>query len=77
MANEQGVLIVAEVNADALAGVTAELAAIGRTLANDLGEPLIALLMGDNASAIASQLGELGVDRVLVADDPRLSSYQP
>ena len=77
MANEQGVLIVAELSNDALASVSAELAAIGRTLANDLSEPLSALLMGQNLSPFAAQLGELGVDRVLVADDPRLSTYQP
>jgi len=77
MPDEQGVLIVAELNADGLAGVSAELAGIGKKIADELGEPLIALVVGHNVSAPASQLGEFGADRVLVADDARLADYQP
>jgi electron transfer flavoprotein alpha subunit len=77
MANEHGVLIVAETTGDVLSSVTAELAAIGRKLADELDEPLVALIFGENVSNLAAQLGELGADRVVVADDPRLSAYQP
>jgi electron transfer flavoprotein alpha subunit len=77
MAEEQGVLIVAELTGDALASVTAELAAVGGKLADELGEPLVALIMGENVAGQATQLAELRVDRVVIAEDQRLGSYQP
>jgi electron transfer flavoprotein alpha subunit len=77
MADAQGVLLIAELNGDVLAGVTAELAAIGRKLADDLGEPLTALVIGQNVGGLAAQLGQLGADRVLVAEEERLAGYRP
>ncbi|MFN0072013.1 MAG: electron transfer flavoprotein subunit alpha/FixB family protein [Chloroflexota bacterium] len=77
MANEQGVMIIAETATGALSSVSAELSAIGRRLADELGEPLCALLMGESVAGLATQLGELGADRVLVADHELLGMYQP
>jgi electron transfer flavoprotein alpha subunit len=77
MPNEHGVLIVAERSGEALSSVSAELAAIGRKLADELGEPLSVLLMGENVASHAAQLGELAADRVFVAEDHRLAEYQP
>jgi electron transfer flavoprotein alpha subunit len=64
-----GVLLIAEASGDQLAGTTAELVAEGGRLAQQLGGgPVTVLLAGNNVQALASSLGQLGVDKVLVAD---------
>lgn len=75
MADGPGVLIVAEAIGAALAPVTAELAGIGRTVADQLSSSLAAALLGSGAGSAADELGTFGVDTVLVADDPALSEY--
>jgi electron transfer flavoprotein alpha subunit len=70
------VLIVAESNEGALATISAELAGVGRRLADELGGTLAALLVGVDLQPLAVELGRLGVDRVLVADAPTLANYE-
>lgn len=78
MANdENAVLFVAESADGSLAGISAELAAVGRRIADELGGPLVALIAGRDAAALAPKLGELGADRVLSAEHERLASYDP
>lgn len=70
-----GVLIVGEMATDgALRPVSLELATAGRGLANRLGAPLTALVMGSGIGAAAAVLAGVGVDRVLAVDDPRLTA---
>lgn len=75
MTAEGGVLIVAEAVASGaeLRPASLELVTAGRRVAQDLGVPLVALLMGSGVGQAATQLAGAGVDRVLVADDPRLT----
>jgi electron transfer flavoprotein alpha subunit len=64
-----GVLLIAEVAGEQLAATTAELVAEGGRLAHELGNgPVTVLLAGKNVQGIASSLGQLGVDKVLVAE---------
>ncbi len=73
MAN--GVLIVGEVAGNgSLRPASLELATAGRALADATGGPLIALLMGNGASAQAGALAGSGVDRVLTVDDDRFGN---
>lgn len=65
------VLIVAEAGEAGLRPVSQELVTAGRKVANLAGASLAALVMGAGVSAHA---GHLGVDRVLVAGDPRLAN---
>jgi electron transfer flavoprotein alpha subunit len=64
-----GVLLVAEASGEQLPPTLAELAAEGARLAQALGggAPALALL-GKNVQALASNVGQLGIERVLVAD---------
>jgi electron transfer flavoprotein alpha subunit len=64
-----GVLLVAEASGEQLPATTAELVAEGQRVAQQLGlgVPVVALA-GKNVQALASNLGKLGVERVLVAD---------
>src|ERR1700736_3185023 len=64
-----GVLLIAEVASEQLAATTAELVGEGARLAQELGSgPVTVLLAGKNVQGIASGLGQLGAEKVLVAD---------
>ncbi|HYU21391.1 MAG TPA: electron transfer flavoprotein subunit alpha/FixB family protein [Chloroflexota bacterium] len=76
MPRSGGVMVVAEAAEGGLAPISAELAAVGRTLADELSQPLSAVLLGSGAAAAVEELARLGPDRVLVADDLGLADYQ-
>jgi electron transfer flavoprotein alpha subunit len=63
-----GVLLIAPASGEQLAGTTAELVGEGVRLGSDLGGPVTILLAGKNVQGLAASLGDLGVDKVLVAD---------
>jgi electron transfer flavoprotein alpha subunit len=70
-----GVLIIAETRDGALRSVTAEVASAGRKLADDLGAPCSALLIGKGVSEGAGSLGAYGLEKVYVADHDALNAY--
>lgn len=72
----KGILIVGEVQDDALAGITAELATLGTKLADHLGGSLSACLIGSGVSKYANDLIALGPKTIYVVDDPSLERYQ-
>lgn len=47
----------------------------GRRLADAMGEPLCAMVMGDGIGELAAELGTYGADKVLVADDTALDNF--
>src|ERR1700694_443890 len=64
-----GVLLVTEASGEQLAATTAELVAEGARLAQQLGGgPVTVLLAGKNVQGLASSLGQLGAEKVLVAE---------
>ena len=73
-----GVLLIAEASGEQLAATTAELVAEGGRLAKELGGgPVTVLLAGKNVHGLASSLGPLGVEKVLVADSQRPTPPSP
>ncbi|HLI26743.1 MAG TPA: electron transfer flavoprotein subunit alpha/FixB family protein [Chloroflexota bacterium] len=73
MAAAQGVLVLAEQNEGRLAAISAELLGAGRALADTLGEPLGAALIGERA--LGEQLVAAGADRVYLLDAPTLQPF--
>ena len=63
-----GILLIAEASGEQLAATTAELVGEGVRLSHELGGPLVVLLVGKNVQGLASSLGKLGAEKVLVAD---------
>src|SRR2546421_4292413 len=63
-----GVLLVAEASGEQLAPTTAELVGEGVRLAADMGGPVSVLLAGNNVHGLAASLGQLGAEKVLVAE---------
>ncbi|MGQ9889419.1 MAG: electron transfer flavoprotein subunit alpha/FixB family protein [Aggregatilineales bacterium] len=49
---------------------------VGRALANATGLPLVALVFGENAAAIAAAAGEHGADSALVCEDATLKGFR-
>ncbi len=71
----QGVWAIAEQRDGEIRKISYEIVSEGRRLADALGQPLTAVLLGSGIKSKAPQLAQYGADRVLVADDPRLDPY--
>ena len=69
-----GVLVVAEASGDQLVATTAELVGEGVRLAADLGGQVSVVLAGKNVGGLASGLGALGAEKVLVAESQSAAS---
>ncbi len=69
------VYVFAEQRGGELQPVALELLGKARDLAGALGQRVVAILAGDNVSALARTLIEYGADRVIVADAPELKDY--
>jgi len=76
MAEYKGVLIYAEIGEGKLKAISTELLGCGRTLADDLGQELGAVLVGSGLSSLAREAIAFGADKVYVVDDPLLKDYQ-
>jgi electron transfer flavoprotein alpha subunit len=71
----QGVWAIAEQRDGELRKISYEVVSEGRRVADALGQPLTAVLLGSGVKSKAPQLAQYGADRVLVAEDPRLEPY--
>ncbi|MGE5581838.1 MAG: FAD-binding protein [Bacillota bacterium] len=71
----KGVWVFAEQRNCKLANVALELLGEGRKLADELSEPLVAVLMGHKIEAEAQKLIAHGADQVLLADAPELEHF--
>ncbi|MGE3535895.1 MAG: electron transfer flavoprotein subunit alpha/FixB family protein [Candidatus Tectimicrobiota bacterium] len=72
----QGVLIFAEVADGELSALAKEMLGAGRRLAEALGEPLTAAVLGSGVQGVAQEAIYHGAEVVYVADDPVLAYYQ-
>ena len=72
----QGVLIFAETSGAALAPIAKEMCGVGRRLADALGEPLVAAVIGSGVGDAPNEAIAHGADRVYVADAEVLETYQ-
>ena len=71
----RGLWVYAEQREGVLQEVTFELLGEGRALADKLGVPLTAVLLGADVKGLAPALFELGADIVRVVDHPALAAY--
>lgn len=73
----QGVLVVTEIWNNSFRKISFEALSEGKRLAEKLGEPLTALVLGENIAEPAGQLSAYGADAVMVADDAAIKTYRP
>jgi electron transfer flavoprotein alpha subunit len=71
----QGVCVITEFRDGAFRRVSFEVTSAGRRLADALGEPLMAIALGDGVATTAANLGHYGVDKVFTVDQPVLKDY--
>jgi electron transfer flavoprotein alpha subunit len=71
----KGVWVFAEQRGGKLANVTLELLGEGRKLADELKEPLVAVILGKGIEPLSKKLIAHGADKVFVADAPELESF--
>jgi electron transfer flavoprotein alpha subunit len=72
----QGVMIFAEVAGGTLSSIAREMLGIGRRLADALGEPLQAAVLGKDVQEAAQEAVYCGADTVFVAAAAELEPYQ-
>jgi electron transfer flavoprotein alpha subunit len=75
MTEYQGVAVYCELKGDNLLPIAAEGLGIGRQLADTLGQPLAAVVLGSQIGGLAEQAIAAGADKVYVVDDPLLKEY--
>jgi electron transfer flavoprotein alpha subunit len=75
MSEHRGVLILGEIEDGKIASITKELLGIGRKLANELGGGLSILLIGSGIKGLSQEAIACGADKVYIADNPVLASY--
>ncbi len=71
-----GIWVFAEFRHGTIAPVTFELLGIGRTLANERGVSLSAVLLGHDIEQFSGQLIAAGADAIYLADDAALGQYR-
>ncbi len=72
----RGIMIFAETTGAALAPIAKEMCGVGRRLADALGEPLIAAVIGSGVGGAGREAIAHGADRAYVADAGVLQTYQ-
>ena len=77
MANSAGILVLGELEGDALASTAAEILAAGRALADGLGLQLSMGIAGADTESVAQDAIGYGADQVYVVDDAILAEYHP
>jgi len=76
MSEYKNVMAYCEVAGGQLTAIATEGLGIGRKLADGLGEELYAVVAGSDVSSLAQEAIAFGADKVYVADDPLLKSYE-
>ncbi len=71
----QDVLVLAEVQRDALADVSLEMLTAARQIATAGGGEVVALVLNSDGARYAEALA--AADRILIVDDPQLAAYSP
>lgn len=71
----KGIWIIIEQSKSEIRKVSLELLSQGRILADQTGEPLVAVILGKDVAALADQVAAYGADKVIIAEDDKLADY--
>ena len=75
MAEYKNVGVLCEEKGGKLAPISAESLGIGRKLANDLGQSLVAIVVGEQVGEVAKDAIRYGADKVYVVDNAAFKNY--
>jgi electron transfer flavoprotein alpha subunit len=76
MADYKSVMVFCEVTDSKLTAIATELLGCGKKLAGDLGQELLAVIVGSGVASVAAEAIAFGADKVYIIDDPLLKDYQ-
>ncbi len=71
----KGIWIVVEQRNSQIRKVSLELISQGRKIADQSGDPLVAVILGQDIDALAKDLASYGADKVIIANDAKLAEY--
>ncbi|MDI6916116.1 MAG: electron transfer flavoprotein subunit alpha/FixB family protein, partial [Desulfitobacteriaceae bacterium] len=71
----KGIWIFIEQRNEQIRKVSLELLSQGRKLADQTGEPLVGVILGENIAGLAAQAAHYGADKVVLAEDAKLATY--
>lgn len=77
MSELTGIWVVAEQHGGTIEGTSLELLGKARSLGDSLGQPVCVVLLGAHIADLAAGLGDLGADRVYLAEHDELAEYRP
>jgi electron transfer flavoprotein alpha subunit len=75
MPEYKGVMVYCDINAGKLAAISTEILGAGSKLAAELGQELIAVIVGSGVSALAQEAIAYGAQKVYAVDDAMLKDY--
>ncbi len=76
MAESKNVAVYCETAGGKLARIATEGLGIGKKLADDLGQTLVAIVVGSEVGAAAAEAVACGATKVYTVDDANLKAYQ-
>jgi electron transfer flavoprotein alpha subunit len=76
MADYKDVAVFCEITAGKLARISTEGLGIGKTLADQLGQELVAIVVGSDVGSVAKEAIAYGASKVYAVDDALLKNYQ-
>ncbi|MGE4272599.1 MAG: electron transfer flavoprotein subunit alpha/FixB family protein [Desulfitobacterium sp.] len=71
----KGIWIFVEQAAGKIRKISFELLSQGRKIADQTGEPLVAVIIGEKVANLAKEAAEYGADKVYLLDSPQLAQY--
>jgi electron transfer flavoprotein alpha subunit len=71
----KGIWIIIEHSNSEIRKVSLELLSQGRLMADQTGEPLVAVILGKDVEALAEKVASYGADKVILAEDDKLADY--
>jgi len=71
----KGIWVIVEQRNLEIRKVSLELLSQGRILANQMSEPLVAVILGKGVAGLAGTISGYGADKVIVVDDEKVADY--
>jgi len=71
----KGIWVIVEQRELQIRKVSLELLSQGRKIANETGEPLVAVILGQGIEGLAQTVASYGADKVILVDNEKLAEY--
>ncbi len=73
----EGILVILEHNGEKISRLSLEAITAAQKMGAELSQPVFAAVLGKDTSALAAQVSDKKLDKLLTIDDPALENYTP